>query len=168
MKELIKGIMSGEVEMEVKVGEVEDSMSEDAKRIFLEVFIDTEKYPAFSKKHTKKIAIFGIGLWIFKSRTKEEFLKIAFDNKVTMITPSLVVDKDDVIFYLEDLSKVSNEKSVGIVEVALSSGMRNEFLYADEDKKFVEYFYNWYRQYVFNLVREKYGLEPLFKATQSF
>ena len=135
MKQLINDIMSGKVEMSFDFKEVQDSCTELAKRTFMEVYVDTEKYPEY-KKDTQKIQVFGIGLWIFRCDTKKSFLKIAEENKVTKVIPGSITMEFGTPFNLDELDHLGINDPVGIVEVALSSGMRNEFIYPDLLMKF--------------------------------
>ena len=167
MKQLINDIMSGKVEMSFDFKEVQDSCTELAKRTFMEVYVDTEKYPEY-KKDTQKIQVFGIGLWIFRCDTKKSFLKIAEENKVTKVIPGSITMEFGTPFNLDELDHLGINDPVGIVEVALSSGMRNEFLYEDTEKEFVKFFDDWYRSTLFATVREKYNVTPVFKAEQTF
>lgn len=167
MKQLINDIMSGKVEMSFDFKEVEDSCTALAKRTYIKVYVDTEKYPQY-KKEEQKINVFGIGLWIFRCDTKESFLKIAEENDVTKLIPASIMQENGTPFDLNSLNHLDVNDPVGIVECAFSSGMRNEFLYEDTNDEFVKFFDEWYRATLFSIVREKYNVTPIFKAEQTF
>ena len=167
MKQLMNDIMSSKVEMSFNFEEVQDACTELAKRTFLDVYVDTEKYPQY-KKDVQKINVFGIGLWIFRCDTKKSFLKIAEENNVTELIPASIMQETGNPFDLNSLNHLGINDPVGIVEVALSSGMRNEFLYEDTNDEFVKFFDEWYRTTLFSIVKEKYNVTPIFKAEQTF
>lgn len=165
MKQLIHDIMSGKIQMDIQFGEV--AYKKNSKRCFLEVFVDGLKYPEYNK-NLVKINVFGVGFWIFDAKSKEEFLKIAKENLTNKFAEGSVVQETGELFDLDSLNHLEINNPVGIVEVALSSGMRNEFLYADTDGEFVKFFDEWYRSTLFATVREKYNVTPVFKSTQIF
>ena len=167
MKQLMDDIMSGKVELSYNFEEVEDSCTELAKRTYINVFVDTEKYPEY-RKDTQKIKVFGSGLWLFRCDTKESFLRIAAENKVTEFIPYSIKMEFGTPFNLNDIDKLGINDPFAIIEVALSSGMRNEFLYEDSKEEFIKFFDDWYRSTLFAIVREKYNVTPVFIGTQTF
>lgn len=167
MKNLINDIITGKIEMSIDFNEVEGCCSELAKRTFLNVYVDTDKYPEY-KKDEQKIKIFGMGLWLFRCDTKKSFLNIMEENKVTKLIPGSIMMEFGTPFNLDDIDHLGINDPFAIIELALSSGMRNEFIYADTDKRFRDFFKQWYRSNLFNIVREKYSVTPTFIAEQTF
>lgn len=167
MKQLINDIMSGKVEMSFDFHEVEGCCTELAKRTFLDIYVDTDKYPEY-KKDAQKIKIFGMGLWLFRCDTKKSLLNLMEENKVTKLIPGSIMMEFGTPFNLDDIDHLGINDPFAIIELALSSGMRNEFIYPDTNREFRNFFIQWYRSNLFALVREKYNVTPIFIAEQTF